>query len=47
APPGKQSPLDGYQHFGQIDIDGDSGDLTVTLCDAAGAALYTRTLARS
>ncbi|AMT72407.1 alkaline phosphatase D family protein [Mycobacteroides immunogenum] len=46
APPDKQSPLDGYQHFGQIDIDGGSGDLTVTLCDAAGAALYTRTLAR-
>lgn len=42
----KRSPLDGYQHFGQVDIDGGSGDLTVTLCDAAGSALYTRTLAR-
>ncbi|ORB56750.1 alkaline phosphatase [Mycobacteroides saopaulense] len=47
APADQSSPLDGYQHFGQIDIDGGSGDLTVTLCDAMGSALYTRTLART
>lgn len=47
AQPDQQSPLDGYQHFGQIDIDGGSGDLTVTLCDAAGSALYTRSLTRA
>lgn len=39
------SPAEGFQHFGEVAIDGDSRTLTVTLCDAAGAALYTRALA--
>lgn len=47
APPKGQmnlSPLDGMQFFGETRIDGRSGELTVTLRDLAGAALYTKTL---
>ncbi|WP_027344818.1 alkaline phosphatase D family protein [Hamadaea tsunoensis] len=48
APPAANtSPLDpAYQHFGEVDIDGHSGDLTVRLRDATGAVLFTRTLTR-
>ncbi|MFD0904539.1 alkaline phosphatase D family protein [Actinomadura sediminis] len=39
------SPAEGFQHFGEVALDGDSGDLTVRLRDIDGAVLYTRTLA--
>ncbi|MEQ8803895.1 alkaline phosphatase D family protein [Haliea sp.] len=38
------SPLDGMQFFGQVDIDGESGDLTVTLRDIDGSALFSQRL---
>ncbi|MFF5991655.1 alkaline phosphatase D family protein [Prauserella flavalba] len=45
APPvANTSPMDGYQHFGELDIDGASGDLTVHLRDGTGASLWTKTL---
>ncbi|MFG6158900.1 alkaline phosphatase D family protein [Halomonas sp. 1390] len=47
APPAGQSnlpPSDGYQFFGQVDLDGESETLTVTLMDAAGSALHTQVL---
>jgi alkaline phosphatase D len=45
APPAaNSSPLDGFQHFGEINIDGGSGDLRVDLRDATGASLWSRTL---
>jgi alkaline phosphatase D len=46
APPAANtSPLDpAYQHFGEVEIDGDSGALTVRLRDGSGAVLWTTTL---
>jgi alkaline phosphatase D len=47
APPdGRQNlpPSAGYQFFGQVDIDGESEAMTVTLKDVGGAALFTQTL---
>ncbi|QWF77415.1 alkaline phosphatase D family protein [Amycolatopsis sp. CA-230715] len=45
APPVQNtSPADGYQHFGEISIDGGSGELTVDLRDASGASLWSKTL---
>lgn len=45
APPvANTSPLDGFQHFGEIRIDGRSRDLTVKLRDIDGAVLWSRTL---
>jgi alkaline phosphatase D len=38
------SPALGFQHFGEVEIDGGSGDLTVHLRDRDGAALWSRTL---
>jgi alkaline phosphatase D len=38
------SPAGGYQFFGEVDIDGDSGELTVRLRESDGAVLFTRTL---
>lgn len=38
------SPAEGYQFFGQVDLDGESETLTVTLKDAAGEALYQQVL---
>jgi len=38
------SPADGYQFFGEVDIDGDSGELTVRLREYDGTVLFTRTL---
>ncbi|RAV31787.1 alkaline phosphatase [Corynebacterium heidelbergense] len=38
------SPLDGFQHFGEVDIDGDSRELTVRLMDTAGTVLWEKTL---
>ncbi|MET7641476.1 alkaline phosphatase D family protein [Streptomyces sp. NPDC005438] len=37
-------PEDGNQYFGQIDIDGDSGELTVRLRAEGGEVLFTRVL---
>ncbi|WP_179729939.1 alkaline phosphatase D family protein [Nocardioides kongjuensis] len=46
APPAPNaSPAQGFQFFGEVEVDGSSGQLTVTLRDVAGAAIYTRTLA--
>ncbi|MFJ9903555.1 alkaline phosphatase D family protein [Streptomyces sp. NPDC101152] len=38
------SPAEGYQFFGEVDIDGDSGELTVRLREYDGTVLFTRTL---
>jgi alkaline phosphatase D len=38
------SPAQGYQFFGEVDIDGDSGELTVRLREYDGTVLFTRTL---
>jgi alkaline phosphatase D len=38
------SPADGYQFFGEVDIDGDSGELTVRLRDLDGTVLFTQVL---
>lgn len=45
APPAANtSPAFGHQYFGEVEISGSSGQLTVTLRDVAGVALYARTL---
>ncbi|MEP9385125.1 alkaline phosphatase D family protein [Nocardioides cheoyonin] len=46
AAPDRQSasPLEGYQFFGQVDIDARTQQLTVTLKDVDGKALFTKTL---
>ncbi len=47
APPDGQAnlpPSAGYQFFGQVDLDGESETLTVTLKDAAGNALHKQEL---
>ncbi|MBS1827762.1 MAG: alkaline phosphatase D family protein [Acidobacteria bacterium] len=47
APPKGQSnlsPLSGYQFFGDVQINGKSRELTVTLRDLTGASLYAKTL---
>ncbi|RJQ79432.1 alkaline phosphatase [Pseudonocardiaceae bacterium YIM PH 21723] len=45
APPApNSSPLDGFQHFGEIDVRGATGELTVNLRNAAGVSLWNRTL---
>lgn len=38
------SPLEGYQFFGQVDIDAATRELTVRLKDVEGATLFSRTL---
>lgn len=38
------SPAEGYQFFGEVDIDGDSGELTVRLREQDGTVLFTKTL---
>ncbi|MFH9586128.1 alkaline phosphatase D family protein [Streptomyces luteogriseus] len=38
------SPADGYQFFGEVDIDGHSGELTVRLREQDGTVLFTQTL---
>jgi alkaline phosphatase D len=38
------SPLEGFQFFGEVAIDGGAGTLTVRLRDLDGKALYTVTL---
>ena len=37
-------PTAGFQFFGQVDIDGDSGGMSVTLKDLSGASLFVRPL---
>ena len=45
APPvANTSPADGFQHFGEVEIDGESGALTVHLRDREGVALWSTTL---
>jgi alkaline phosphatase D len=45
APPrANLSPLEGFQHFGEVDVDGHSGELTVHLRDGAGTALWSKSL---
>ncbi|MBM7415887.1 alkaline phosphatase D [Rhodococcus corynebacterioides] len=45
APPEPNaSPLDAFQHFGEVLIDKDSRSLTVNLCDGTGAVLFTQVL---
>jgi alkaline phosphatase D len=45
APPAPNtSPMDGFQHFGEIDIDGVAGELRVDLRDGTGPSLWSRTL---
>ncbi|WP_019203580.1 alkaline phosphatase [Tsukamurella sp. 1534] len=39
------SPAEGFQHFGEVTINGGTRALTVNLRDAKGAALYTKELA--
>lgn len=43
-PRANTSPLEGYQFFGEVGIDGHSRELAVTLRDLTGAALWTTTL---
>jgi alkaline phosphatase D len=38
------SPAQGYQFFGEVDIDGDSGELAVRLREYDGTVLFTQTL---
>ncbi|WP_030865398.1 alkaline phosphatase D family protein [Streptomyces sp. NRRL S-37] len=38
------SPIGGYQFFGEVDIDGDSGELTVRMREQDGTVLFTKTL---
>ena len=45
APPvANTSPLDGFQHFGEVAVEGESGELTVWLRDGAGQSLWSTTL---
>ncbi|MEQ1910129.1 MAG: alkaline phosphatase D family protein [Vicinamibacterales bacterium] len=44
APTPNAAPSAGFQFFGQVDIDGRTGALTVTLKDVAGASLYVKEL---
>ena len=45
APPrANTSPLEGFQFFGEVEIDGDTEVLTVTLRGVEGEALYSRSL---
>jgi len=41
------SPLEGFQHFGELDVAGDGSTLTVHLRDQTGASLWSRTLTAS
>ena len=45
APPvANTSPADGFQHFGEVRIDGGSGAFTVHLRDRDGVSLWPTTL---
>lgn len=49
--PGKDNanscPFDEYQHFGEVDIDGETKEMTVRLMNTKGTELYTQTLTPS
>jgi alkaline phosphatase D len=45
SPTGNTSPADGFQHFGEVNIDGRSGAFTVDLRDRDGVSLWSTTLA--
>jgi alkaline phosphatase D len=46
APPvANTSPMEGYQHFGEVEISAETGEFTVNLRDQAGQALYSKTIA--
>ena len=46
APPrANMSPLEGFQHFGEVEILGESGELTVRLRDQGAGVLFSKTLA--
>ncbi|MEU8827099.1 alkaline phosphatase D family protein [Streptomyces sp. NPDC048636] len=38
------SPAEGFQFYGEVDIDGDSGEMTVRLCEDGGKVLFTKVL---
>ncbi|MDD9348504.1 alkaline phosphatase D family protein [Mumia sp.] len=45
APPrANTSPAEGFQFFGEVEVDGDTAALTVTLRDVDGGALFSKTL---
>ena len=45
APPAPNtSPMQGFQHFGEVEIDGESRELTVHLRDSTGRSLWSTTL---
>ncbi|TVT17009.1 alkaline phosphatase [Amycolatopsis rhizosphaerae] len=45
APPAPNtSPMDGFQHFGELNVDGAGGELTVCLRDGKGVSLWSATL---
>jgi alkaline phosphatase D len=45
APPAANtSPMAGFQHFGELNIDGASGELSVDLRDGKGTSLWSTTL---
>ncbi|MEU8352173.1 alkaline phosphatase D family protein [Streptomyces sp. NPDC048845] len=41
---GNVSPLEGGQHYGEVEIDGGSGEMTVRLLEEGGAVLFTKVL---
>ena len=48
APPrANTSPAEGSQYFGEVDIDGDSGELTVRLREQDGRLLFAQDLSPS
>ncbi|WP_236793666.1 alkaline phosphatase [Amycolatopsis sp. GM8] len=45
APPvANASPMEGFQHFGELNVDGPGGELTVDLRDGKGVSLWSKTL---
>ena len=43
-PRANTSPMEGFQHFGEVNVDGGTGALTVDLRDGQGASLWSKTL---
>jgi alkaline phosphatase D len=43
-PRANTSPLEGFQHFGEVNVDGGTGALTVDLRDGQGVSLWSKTL---
>jgi alkaline phosphatase D len=44
APKAQVGPMDGFQHFGEVNIDSGSGRLSVDLRDMTGTSLWSKTL---